>query len=259
MSRMVAALKVLESRRPEAVAPPSDAEPLWLDPIVEALPESAEPPLKSLAVHIESEPVSASMFEMCSLPTTSDVAEHYLKLSKRIEEQLASNYCNVLLFVAVDDGGEPCFSMTELAKSFALVSDGNVLLVDGDLRCGRLSKSVCPSGAGLIEAMLGTAHWPEIIHPTTTARVDFVASGHGHIPTLERPEFGWSALRPKYRTVLIGVSAADEPETHWLAARCDGVYFVISRPRTKRRAASAAINGLRACGANVLGCVLTNG
>ena len=75
------------------------------------------------------------MFEMCSLPAKSDVAEHYLKLSKRIGEQLASNYCNVLLFVGVDDGGEPCFSMTELAQAFALESDGNVLLVDGDLRC----------------------------------------------------------------------------------------------------------------------------
>jgi Mrp family chromosome partitioning ATPase len=149
--------------------------------------------------------------------------------------------------------------MTHLAQAFALESAGNVLLVDGDLRCGRLSKSIFPNGAGLIEAMLGTATWPEIIHPTTTPRVDFVARGHGQIPTFERGEFGWSALRPKYRTVLIGMGAAGEPETNWLSARCDGVYFVISRAHTKRRAASAAVNALRACGANVLGCVLANG
>jgi Mrp family chromosome partitioning ATPase len=259
MSRMLAALKALENRHPAAVAPPSDAEPFCLDPIAAASPESVEPPLKPLTVHVEPEPVSPSMFEMCSLPTPSDVADHYFKLSARIGQQLASNYCNVLLFVGADDRAGSSFSMTELAQAFALESDGNVLLVDGDLSCGRLSKSVCPSGAGLIEAMLGTAHWPEIIHPTTTARVDFVASGHGQVPTFERPEFGWSALRPKYRTVLIGIGAAGEPETHWLSARCDGVYFLISRPRTKRRAASAAINALRACGANVLGCVLTNG
>jgi Mrp family chromosome partitioning ATPase len=257
MSRMVAALKAIDNRQPAEAAPASDADPFCPIPIAVALPETAQWALKPTSMHVEPEPISASMFEMCSLPTTSDVAEHYLDLCDRIGEQLASNYCNVLLFVSAS--AEASFSMVELAQAFALQSDGNVLLVDGDLRRGRLSKSICPGGAGLIEAMLGTAHWPEIIHPTTTPRVDFVASGHGQIPTFERPEFGWSALRPKYRAVLIGVAAAGEPETHWLSARCDGVYFVISRPHTKRRAASAALNVLRACGANLLGCVLTNG
>jgi Mrp family chromosome partitioning ATPase len=257
MSRMIAALKAIDRRQPVEVATSGDADPFCPNPLAAALPETALSALKLASVHVEPAPISPSMFEMCSLPTTSDVAEHYLELCDRIGEQLASNYCNVLLFV--NGSAEACFSMIELAQAFALQSDGNVLLVDGDLRRRRLSKSVCPGAAGLIEAMLGTAHWPEIIHPTTTPRVDFVASGHGQIPTFERPEFGWSALRPKYRAVLIGVAAAGEPETHWLSARCDGVYFVISRPHTKRRAATAAVDVLRACGANLLGCVLANG
>jgi hypothetical protein len=256
MSRMIAALKALESRPPVEVAPRRDAEPCRPDPIAAALPEIAVPALRSTSVHVEPAPISSSMFEMCTLPTTSDVADHYLELSERIGEQLASNYCNVLLFVSA---AETCFSMIELAQAFALQSDGKVLLVDGDMRGGRLSKLVCPGGAGLIEAMLGTAHWPEIIHPTTTPRVDFVGIGHGSVPTFERPEFGWSALRPIYRAVLIGVGTAGEPETHWLSARCDGVYFVISRLHTRRRAAGAALNALQACGANVLGCVLADG
>ncbi|MBI3837954.1 MAG: hypothetical protein HY288_08475 [Planctomycetia bacterium] len=259
MSRMLAALKAIENRRPLEAASRCGSEPIWREPLRAPLPPGVEPPSKPLSVHVEAAAVSPSMFEMLSLPTTSDVSDQYLALSARIGGQLASNYCNVLLFVGSDDAAELCFSMTHLAQAFALESAGGVLLVDGDLRQGRLSKSVCPSGAGLIEVMLGTASWPEIIHPTTIPRVDFVARGHGQIPTFERPEFGWSALRPKYQAVLIGIGTAGEPETIWLSARCDGVYLVISRPHTKRRAASAAICALRACGANVLGCVLANG
>jgi Mrp family chromosome partitioning ATPase len=107
--------------------------------------------------------------------------------------------------------------------------------------------------------MLGAAHWGDVIHSTNMPRISFVPAGTGQVPTFDRPEFGWGALRPKYRAVLIGLGAAAEPEITWLASRCDAVYFVLSRPHTSRQAASAAINGLRACGANVLGCVVVDG
>ncbi|HEV3136923.1 MAG TPA: hypothetical protein VGZ26_03445, partial [Pirellulales bacterium] len=118
MSRMIAALKAIDGRQPADVATPGDADPIWPIPIAAALPEAAPAALKPASVHVEPEPISASMFEMCSLQTTSDVAEHYLELCDRIGEQLASNYCNVLLFVSAST--EACFSMIELAQAFAL-------------------------------------------------------------------------------------------------------------------------------------------
>jgi Mrp family chromosome partitioning ATPase len=258
MGRMLDALRVLANRRLEQPAPQPASVPFRRDPPPASIVEGGDGSSKPLAVPVEPSPVSPSMFEMCALPAISTVSDSYLALCKRISEQLASSYCNVLLFVSADDAGRASFSMTHLAQAFALHSNGNVLLVDGDLRGGRLSKTVCPNAAGFIEAMSGTASWPEIIHPTTTPRVDFVARGNSPIPTVERPDFGWSALRPKYRAVLIGISISGEPETDWLSARCDGVYFVISRPHTKRHAATVAVTSLGACGANVLGCILAN-
>ena len=108
----------------------------------------------------------------------------------------------------------------------------------------------------MIEAMTGAAAWPEIVHSTSTPRVDFVPCGNSQVPTFERPQFGWSALRPKYRAVLIGVGDTRDPETSWLAARCDAVYFVLSRQQTRRRLAVSAVDALRSSGANVLGCVV---
>ena len=195
---------------------------------------------------------------MCLLPTVPVVADHYHELAERIGEQLSTNYCNVLLFVSPDDGAEPGFSMTHLAQAFSLLSTGDVLLVDGDLHRGRLSKSVCPVGPGIVEAMLGTAQWPEIVHPTTTTRLDFVSRGDAPVPAAEPAEFGWGALRPKYRAVLIGVADTRAAETSWLAAHCDGVYLVISRPYTQRQAARDAVEGLRACGVNMMGSILVN-
>ncbi len=217
--------------------------------------EAEEPvePLPPLAA-----PQPTAHFESCTLPTVANVEDYYLEMASRIGEQLASNYCNVVLFVGADRWAEAAFSITHLAQAFALQGPGDVLLVDGDLRQGRLSKAVARRGPGMVEAMLGKAQWPDIIHPTQSARIDFVAAGNGQVPTFERPEFGWGALRPLYRTVLIGMAGQTEPETQWLAARCDAVYYVLSRPHTRRSNASAAINILRSAGANVVGCIVVN-
>lgn len=200
----------------------------------------------------------APSFESCTLPIVGDTADFYLEAAARISDQGSNNYSNVLLFVSADRGSDASFSMPSLAHAFAMQLAGDVLLIDGDLREGRLSKQVSRPGAGMVEAMLGQAQWPDLIHPTNIARIDFVARGAGQVPTFERPQFGWSALRPLYRAVLIGPANQAEPETLWLAARCDAVYFVLSRLHTRRSNATAAVNALRAGGANVAGCIVVN-
>jgi Mrp family chromosome partitioning ATPase len=255
MTRVLDALKALESRRQaEAQAAPRKAAP----PPVPA-PAPIEKAVPRATAHEAPHRVSPhAVANMCLLPTVQVIANHYHELAESIGEQLSTNYCNVLLFVSADDHVEPSFSMTHLAQAFSLQSTGDVLLVDGDLRNGRLSKAVCPPGPGLVEAMQGTANWPETIHPTTTPRIDFVGRGPGPLPTVERPEFGWGALRPKYRAVLIGVADTRMPEAALLAAHCDAVYFLISRPHTKRDSAAKAVADLRASGANLLGCIVVN-
>lgn len=240
---MLNALKTLEDRRHDD-RPVVRAEATATAPAIDAAPEAP--------------PAIAAATERCFLPTTPQVADHYFDLAARIGEQLSANYCNVLCFASVDHSAESSFAMTQVAQAFALQSPGRVLLVDGDLRCGRLSKAVCPSGAGIIEVMLGIAHWPQVIHPTNVQLIDFVGSGHAQVPTFDRPEFGWGALRPNYRAVLIGLAPADEPESQWLAGRCDAVYLVLSKPHTKRQAATETLGALRSAGANVLGSIVAN-
>jgi Mrp family chromosome partitioning ATPase len=260
MTRVLDALKALETRRAaEAPAKPRDPHPLA--PAAHGL--QSPPPLRREPADAQTEAArraarAHAVANMCLLPTVPVVADHYHELAERVGEQLATNYCNVLLFVSPDDAAEPGFSMTHLAQAFSLLSAGDVLLVDGDLHRGRLSKSVCPTGPGLIEAMHGTAQWPEIIHPTTTPRVDFVRSGEGQAPAKEPPDFGWGALRPRYRAVLIGIADTRAAETAWLAAHCDGVYVLISRPHTKRHAAAEAVERLRHCGVHLMGSILVN-
>ncbi len=239
--------------------------PLVLEDPLESLPSPVVvAPAASLPETLSSVPaprrpaVHAPAFESCTLPIVGEPAEYYLEAAARICDQGSNNYSNVLLFVSADRGSDACFSMPELAHAFTLQLAGDVLLIDGDLREGRLSKQVSRPGAGMVEAMLGQAQWPDLIHPTNIARIDFVARGSGQVPTFERPQFGWSALRPLYRAVLIGPANQAEPETLWLAARCDAVYFVLSRLHTRRSNATAAVNALRAGGANVAGCIVVN-
>jgi hypothetical protein len=261
MGRTLDALRALESRRGETAVTPPRSEAAQAAAIVKPVEKVAPPPTVPVQhpVPAHHEPTPAPAFEKCSLPTTPRVAEHYLETAGRIGEQLSANYCNVLLLATLDHACESCFSITQLAQAFVVQSPGRLLLVDGDLRMGKLTKTVIPSGLGIIEVMLGIAQWRDVIHPTTVAGVDFVGAGHAQVPTLDRPDFGWAALRPSYRIVLIGMAPCDEPETRWLAARCDGVYLVLSRPHSKRQTAIVAVNALRACGANPLGCIVADG
>ncbi len=269
MGRMLDALKTLDTRAHDEVeqaAPPAEplsidweaafdeATRLFDDPLEESFVAAAE----DVAPLVTAPPPPTAPFETCALPIAPAPAEYYLEMADQIGQQLVSNYCNVILFVAADRWVEPAFSMTHLAQAFALPASGDVLLVDGDLRFGKLSNLVARRGPGMVEAMLGQAQWPDIIHPTNLAHIDFVARGRGQVPTVERPQFGWGALRPLYRTVLIGPANQSEPETAWLAARCDAVYLILSRPHTRRSTAIAAVNALRETGANVVGCIVVN-
>ena len=268
MTRMLEALKALESRQRrehEEDPPPAAAAPEAAWATAENQAARPELPLEIPADEVGEMPCPAAKpspevapYQICTLPTTHDVASHYLEMAAEISDQMASNYCNVLLFVSADRWVESCFSMTHLAQAFTLKLAGDVLLVDGDLRFGRLSRAVARPGPGMIEAMRAEVQWPDLIHPTNDAQIDFVACGNGYVPTVERPNFGWGALRPLYRAVLIGLAGHSEPETTWLAARCDAVYFLLSRPHTRRGSASVAINSLRASGANVAGSIVVN-
>ncbi len=231
------------------------SEPLIKDVIRshEAASEAESPPPLPVRMLLPTTP-----YEACVLPTVKEPPAYYHEMSVRIADQRATNYSNVLMFVTADRATEEAFSMTLLAQCFSQHVGGDVLLVDGDLRRGRLSKQIECTGPGMIDAMLGQAQWPDIIRPTNQAHIDFVSSGNGQVPTFERPQFGWSALRPRYRVVAIGLASATEPETNWLAARCDAVYYLLSRQHTRRAHASLAVNALRASGANVAGCIVVN-
>jgi hypothetical protein len=258
---MLEALKVLDTRqqRESSVAAPP-AAPQEVSPSERlAAPRESGGEIAQQAPVLATKPsMACAALDPCTLPLAAEVADHYLEMADRIRTQTAGNYCNVLLFVCADRAVEPPFSMTHLAQAFEIELAGDVLLVDGDLRFGRLSKQVARPGPGLVEAMLGQAPWTDIIHPTHSARIDFVACGNAPVPTVERPNFGWGALRPVYRAVLIGLAGQAEPETMWLAGRADAVYFVLSRPNMRRSTATAAVHALRATGANVAGSIVVN-
>ncbi|REK17231.1 MAG: hypothetical protein DWQ37_07120 [Planctomycetota bacterium] len=281
MSRMLDALRTLEARKRRETVPPPEAVAAEIAP---APLEHDEPEIEALLDEIsdglaeelgepkpqqqQAEPTASprivepaqpqAPFETCVLPIVPEPDEAYLQMAERIGEQLSVNYSNVVAFVTAGHEVERQFSMTQLAQAFSQQMIGDVLLIDGDLRAGRLSKSIARRGPGMIEAMLGKTPWPDIIHPTNLPRIDFVARGLAQVPTLERSEFGWAALRPMYRFVLIGPADAGEPETQWLASRCDAVYYVLSRRHTRRSLATATVHALRSAGANVAGAIVAD-
>src|SRR5262249_38681984 len=109
--------------------------------------EFVDPP-QALSILPDSIVGPAATRRCCELPFANEISSEYLELSSNIGQQLSANYCSVLLLVAVDRWADESFSMTQLAQAFALQSPGDVLLVDGDLRSGQLSRSIGERGPG---------------------------------------------------------------------------------------------------------------
>jgi len=136
MSRMLEALKALESRRPRDTETQRGRRKGAPDPTrPQSVAESAAPrqppaaadrrtlePRDTTSILLPHQPeMPAAPFQKCCLPTATEVADYYLELATHINEQLAGNYSNALLFVSPDRWCDRLFSMTHLAQAFASI------------------------------------------------------------------------------------------------------------------------------------------
>ena len=148
-----------------------------------------------------------------------------------------------------------------LAITFAF-SGAKTLLVDADLRLGRIAKAFkIDSEAGLSDVLRQRAHWREVIVPTSTPNLSVLPRGK----TLSHPAEHFlgkvtdqllQEIYAEFDYIIFDsppVMAADDVLS--LAPKIDGTIFVIRFSTSSARRSRTAINLLMQRQANLLGVV----
>jgi protein-tyrosine kinase len=192
------------------------------------------------------------------------VAEYYGRLrAKIIQEQERKPFRSLVVTSPAPDDGKTVTALN-LALSLGMLPSYRVLLVDGDLRRGRLGKTLgIGERPGLNNLIEGSAELEDVVLKCDEIPVHFMVRGTATTPPAEL--LYSPRLIPQLRkmTEHFSLVLIDSPpvnliaDTQLLAAGCDAVLLVARAFATTRKALQKAVQDLSPF--RVIGTVLNRG
>jgi len=192
------------------------------------------------------------------------VVEYYRRLrAKLIQEQERKPFRSLLVTSPLPQDGKSVTSLN-LALSFGMLPNYRVLLVDGDLRKGRLEKLLgIGEHPGLNNLIEGSAELEDVVLKCDEIPVHFMVRGSARTPPAELLHS--SRLVPQLRRMqeYFSLVIVDSPpvnlvaDAQLLATGCDAVLLVGRAFATTRKALQKAVQDLSPY--RVIGTVLNRG
>jgi len=283
MSRVLKALKQIEARSPaeqppEPSTPPAEPH----SPAEQAQSDQTSGPAEAIrgeeamdAALARAERAAATAAEISIGPAAPESppaqppdylgrehARAYGRLAEKILAQLSSGRPASLMFTSTADGCGTTAVLRWLSRALPERIDGEVLLVDGNLRNPRLAPGLgIQPGQGLADVLTRSADWRRVVQRTGVANLSV-------LPGATPPTLGarlpepldlaplLAQLNSHYRLVLLDTASLLYPEVGPMAGCCDGVYLVVRLGHTLRRAVGEAASVIRKCRGRLLGCVV---
>jgi capsular exopolysaccharide synthesis family protein len=151
-----------------------------------------------------------------------------------------------------------------LALAFAEIERSPVLLVEGDLRTSAIERYLnLNPGLGLSDVLLGRCGLEAAIKPSGVRNLELLGAGTrlaspSEVLTTPRIEELFARLKERYQYAVIDTPPSlAATDASVLAARADGVLFVVRLEHSPRALARDAVRTLQELGANVLGTFVT--
>jgi len=191
-------------------------------------------------------------------------AEQYRSFRTNLRAMNPKDDPRTLLFTSSQPREGKTVTVANLAMSLAESEKLRVVLLDADLRAGRLHQLLGVSGApGLSDVLLDGASPRAALQPTSVANLSFIAAGRqvdnpGELLGSDYMQelIGW--LKKDHNYILFDsppcLAFADAGE---LATLADGVVLIVAIDDTSKQDAERAIQQLRGVGANVIGTFVT--
>ena len=216
-------------------------------------------PLLGIAPRLRRRAVAAREL----LNPRSALSEGYHAIGASVQLSSGDGAPASLLVTSSRSGEGKSTSALAIARDFAIAGK-QVLLIDADLRNPSLHATLgLPNRAGLSNVLAQHRNVDEVVQPTNTPGMSFLASGPlppNPAGLLASSNFVnlLAALRDRFDHVVIDsppvLGLADAPQ---LAAAADGTILVVEANRAHRGAAKAALRRLLRARSNVLGAILS--
>ncbi len=197
--------------------------------------------------------------------TTTETESHgsdVVKLVDSILERFPLAAPAVLLFVGPEENPHVDETCARVAAEISSRKVGNVLLVDADIDGQRLTRA---------SGMLGQEGFAECINRNLPWRETVVSrdgASFGFLPAGACPMDRWNAkqllvnsaaeMKQDFQFVCVSGGSAHSAQARLWYDICDGSYLVVSLKSTNETMAKSSVNEMRAAGARLLGCVVTD-
>jgi protein-tyrosine kinase len=286
MSRFYEALKQAgrslqgEQENPLLELPESSAEFVDAEQSAAELPSGGLPTevLDASAEHtIPSRPVPQNGFlgilteglldeKVRSIPNAVEpmLVEHYRQLRTKIIQQQEKKPFRSLLVTSANPKEGKTLTTLNLALSFGMLPSYRVLVVDGDLRRGQLSRWLgIQDRAGLANLLAGTSRLEEVVFRSSAIPFQFMGLGTSKLPPPELVHSSRWPSRIREISEHFDLTLVDSPpanlvaDAQLLAAGCDAVLLVARAFRTSRETFESVWHDFQSY--RVIGTVLNGG
>jgi capsular exopolysaccharide synthesis family protein len=214
------------------------------------IPAPASIRKNSLLEHIIEKPASGIAEAVRNLRTTVQLSN--MDLAPQV----------IMVTSSVPDEGK-----TSIATTLALTSimlGKRVLLIDGDLRCGKIKEQFkIESEDGLITLLSGEASFDEIVYHDDRTELDVLIGEESKAVAVDvfaskRYEAFINEMRKKYHFIVIDTPPVlAVPDARVIAQSVDSIIYVVRWNSTKRRMIQAGLNLLHDVNAAVVGVALS--
>lgn len=196
---------------------------------------------------------------------TSALAEQYRGLRTWLLRHNTTNEHRSIIITSAMPGEGKSVTALNLAVSLAEVKHLNILMLDADLRRGRIARLLgMQPDAGVAEVLSGEATLSEAIHPTSIRNLSLLPAGcRTHASAAELFSTRTTAalfdeVRERYHYVIVDTPAVQSAaDVGVIGGLCSGLLMVIRMGRTPEPVVKQSVRWLQSNNLNVLGCVLT--
>ena len=186
------------------------------------------------------------------------------KIVDKILRKYPPGSTGLIGFASCDENQLTAEACGAVAKKLAERNEGQVLLIDGELKQPRLSQAAQRTTVnGLKNLMMRSSLGiNELLLSCEGLPLDFLPAGNINVKywlkANERLQHLVEQASSAYRFICISLGNAHEKSTKVISSVCDGVYLFVSMKETSRVVAESATHQFFQTGTPVLGCVVSD-
>ena len=211
----------------------------------------------------ESQEASIDSNESEVNPATEAIAENATRsVVEQILERSNASIPVVFLFVGTESNHHVDEMSARVAAALSEHTQSRVLLIDSDTVSRNLTATVGQQDrAGMTEVIEYNQDWRSNLLRNKEANVDFLPIGNGNFGRWNQQELLQKAvceMKAEYQFVCVSGGDAHSKASKLWSDVCDGSYLLVSIKSSNGTVAKSAVTELKANGARLLGCVVTD-